>query len=164
MLMATASNSVNVPSAHMSMPKLPQFDPLKISFELYLSVIETTFSAYGIDNEIMKKNLLIVNIGMDTFSVLACLTAPDNPSDKSYDELIGYLKKHFITKPSYHRSLVLFQQRRKKEREGLKDLYADLKKLAKDCHFGSNFDQRLRDQLFMAIDSQPYFKFLMAEI
>ena len=69
----------------------------------------------------------------------------------------------FITKPSYHRSLVLFQQRRKKDSESLRDLFADLKRLAKDCHFGDNFNQRLRDQLFMAVDSLPYFKFLLAE-
>ena len=73
------------------------------------------------------------------------------------------MKKHFITKPSYHRSLCLFQQRRKKEGESLKDLYADLKRLAKDCHFGTNFQSRLRDQLFMAVDSLPYFKFLLSE-
>ena len=44
-------------------------------------------------------------------------------------------------------------------------MYADLKRLAKDCNFGTTFDARLRlrDQLFMAIDSQSYFKFLMAE-
>ena len=85
------------------------------------------------------------------------------PTSKTYDELVDLLKKHYITKPSYHRSLVSFQQRRKSEGKSLKELYADLKRLAKDCNFGATFDSRLRDQLFMAVDKLPYFKFLLAE-
>ena len=156
-----ASNSPS--SSATVIPKLPQYDQEKISFDLYVALIEATFTTYRITDEVMKKNLLITNIGMENFAVLANLTAPESPSDKSFDQLIAAMKKHFITKPSYHRSLVVFQQRRKKEGESLKDLYADLKKLAKDCHFGDTFDQRLRDQLFMAVDSLLYFKFLLAE-
>ncbi|KAG1681468.1 hypothetical protein GQR58_011851 [Nymphon striatum] len=57
-------------------------------------------------------------------------------------------------------SLCLFQQRKK---ETSKDLFADLKALAKDCNFKASFDSRSRDQLFMAVDSQVYFKYLLAE-
>ena len=146
-----------------SIPKLPQFNPEEISFDLYMSLVEASFTTYGIEDDVMKKNLLIVNMGVKSFFMLASLTSPDNPSDKTYAEIVSCLKRHYITKPSYHRSLVLFQQRRKRDLESLKDLFADLKKLAKDCRFGSNFDHRLRDQLFMAVDSLPYFKFLLAE-
>ena len=57
----------------------------------------------------------------------------------------------------------MFQQRRNKDSESLKELYADLKRLAKDCNFGATFDASLGDQLFMAVDRLPYFKFLVAE-
>ena len=73
------------------------------------------------------------------------------------------LKEHFVTKPSFHRSLCMFQQRRKSPTESLKEVYMDLKSLANNCQFGNNYDTRLRDQLFMAIDDQPYFKYLMSE-
>ena len=104
-----------------------------------------------------------ISVGSKVFSTLSDLTAPDLPSDKTYGELIDLLKAHYVTKPSYHRSLCLFQRRVKKSDESLEQLYADLKRLAKDCNFGTTFDERLRDQFFMAIDSQSYFKFFMAE-
>ena len=73
------------------------------------------------------------------------------------------LESHYKITPSYHRSLILFQQRKKKAGESLRDLYADLKTLAKDCSFGTLFDARVRDQLFMAVDTEVYFPNLVAE-
>ena len=119
--------------------------------------------AYNITGEMKRKNFLIILISCKVFSTLSDLTAPDLSPDKTYGELIDLLKEHYVTKPSYHRSLCLFQRRVKKSEKSLKELYVDLKRLAKDCNFGTTFDARLRDQLLMAIDSQSYFKFLMAE-
>ena len=146
-----------------TIPKLPHYDPKELDFDLYISLIETNFAAHNITTESKKKNLLLVSMGTKIFAILANLTAPDNPTEKSYDEIVEALKRHFITKPTYHRSLLLFQQRKKKDSESLKELYSDLKKLAKDCNFGATFDSRLRDQLFMAVDNLSYFKFLVAE-
>ena len=146
-----------------TIPKLPHYDPKELDFDLYISLIETNFAAHSITEESKKKNMLLVSMGTKIFATLANLTAPDNPTEKSYDEIVAALKLHFITKPTYHRSLLLFQQRKKKESESLKELYSELKKLAKDCHFGATFDSRLRDQLFMAVDNLSYFKFLVAE-
>ena len=97
------------------------------------------------------------------FGTLANLAAPKNPTELTYNEITQLLKDHYVTKPSYHRSLLLFQQRRKETGESLNVMYSELKSLAKNCNFGNTFDQRLRDQLFMAVDAQPYFKFLVAE-
>ena len=69
--------TTNTNSHTMPVPKLPQFDPEKISFELYQSLIDATFATYSITDQVMKKNLLIVNIGMESYTVLASLTAPD---------------------------------------------------------------------------------------
>ncbi|KAK7077135.1 hypothetical protein SK128_007450 [Halocaridina rubra] len=52
------------------------------------------------------------------------------------------------------RSLIQFQQRKKKPGENLHDLYAALKALAKDCNFGNQFDARVCDQLFIVIESE----------
>ena len=146
-----------------SLPKIPQFNPDEISFDMYLVMFEANLSTYEITDSDKKRNFLIVSLGTKVFSMLCNLSAPSLPNEKSYDELVALLKKHYITKPSYHRSLCLFQQRKKVQGETLKELYADLKRLAKDCNFGNTFDSRLRDQLFMAIDNLPYFKYLMAE-
>ena len=145
------------------LPKLPVFDPNELQFDLYMSLIQANFDSYGITDSNKKKNLLLISIGTKIFSTLANLTAPETPTEKSYEQIAELLKNHYVTKPSYHRSLLLFQQRRKGNNESMKELYSDLKRLAKDCSFGATFDMRLRDQLFMAVDALPYFKFLVAE-
>ena len=38
-----------------------------------------------------------------------------------------------------------------------------MKSLAKDCSFENQFDARVRDQLFMAVDNEIYFPNLVAE-
>ena len=143
--------------------KLEPFNSSKISLELWLSMLEAYLSHLEITDSAKKKNFLLVSVGTEVYSVLGNLCAPDLPNSKTYDELVACLKAHYIVKPSYHRSLVSFQQRKKKSTETLPELYADLKALAKHCRFGAQFDGRVRDQLFMAVDQGVYFPNLLAE-
>ena len=91
-----------------SIPKIPQFDPNELQFEKYLSLFQASLDVYDITDDGKKKNLLIISLGSKVFDTLSNLTAPDLPTDKTYYQLIGLLKAHYITKPSYHRSLCLF--------------------------------------------------------
>lgn len=143
--------------------KIDAFDSSKISLELWLSLLEAHFAHLGITEESKKKNGLLVSVGTETYSVLGNLCAPDLPHTKSYDALVSALKGHYDVKPSYHRSLLAFQQRTKRTGETLNVLFADLKALAKDCNFGVQFDPRVRDQLFMAVEHEIYFPNLVAE-
>ena len=147
---------------------IDRFDPDKISLDLWLSLLEAHFQYIGITGNSAedlgkKKNLLLVSLGSDVYAVLGRICAPDLPHTKSFADLVKALKQHYIVTPSYHRSLVVFQQRKKLTGECLNNLYADLKALAKDCNFGDQFDARVRDQLFMAVDNEIYFPNLVAE-
>ena len=138
------------------LPKLPEFNPKEASFDVYLDLVKANFTAHSITSDDKKKNILLISLGLKAFTTLANLAAPKNPSDLSYEEIVKALGDHYISKPTYHRSLVLFQQRKKVDSESLNDLYSNLKRLGKDCNFKTTFDDRLRDQLFMAVDQQPY--------
>ena len=142
--------------------KIECFDSKKISLELWLSLLEAHLSHQGITDEAKKKNYLLVSVGTEVYSVLGNICAPDLPHTKGYEDLVKLLKAHYIIKPSYHRSLLVFQQRKKKPDENLNTLYAELKALAKHCNFGNTFDSRVRDQLFMAVEGQTYFPNLVA--
>ena len=144
-------------------PKLPSYDPQKISFENYLLMVESMFTTNGVSDETLKRNLLLVHVGMDIFNVICSLTAPKKPADLKYPELVECLERHYVIKPSYHACLHEFRTRVKQDHESLNELFADLKRLALKCDFGANFAIMLRDQLFMAVDAQPYFKFLCSE-
>ena len=143
--------------------RIDSFDPKKIKLEVWLSMLQAHFAFNNITEATKKKNSLLVSLGSDAYSTLASLSSPDLPHEKNYDELVLLLESHYKITPSYHRSLILFQQRKKKAGESLRDLYADLKTLAKNCSFGTNFDARVRDQLFMAVDTEVYFPNLVAE-
>lgn len=143
--------------------KIDSFDPSKISLELWLSLLEAHFAHLGVTEDAKKRNGLLVSVGTETYSVLGNLCAPDLPHTKGYNELVEALKKHYDVKPSYHRSLMTFQLRKKRPQDSLNGLYADLKALAKDCSFGDQFDKRVRDQLFMAVEEEVYFPNLVAE-
>lgn len=100
-----------------SQVKIDSFDSSKISLELWLSLLEAHFAHQGITEGDKKKNVLLVSVGTETYSVLGNLCAPDLPHTKSYDELVTTLKGHYVVKPSYHRSLLSFQQRKKGQRK-----------------------------------------------
>ena len=102
----------------MSVNKLPEFNPNDLGFDVYMNLVDANFVAYSITEETKKKNLFLVSIGTKNFGILANLAAPKQPTELSYSELVKLLKTHFVTKPSYHRSLLSFQQRRKVWRRG----------------------------------------------
>ena len=143
--------------------KIDYFDSKKIKLEVWLSMLQAHFAHNGITDEGKKKNSLLVSLGSETYSTLASLSSPELPHEKNYDDLVKLLESHYKVRPSYHRSLIRFQQRKKKSDESLRDLYVDLKNLARDCSFGALFDARVRDQLFMAVDAEVYFPNLVAE-
>ena len=147
----------------MATPKIPPFAEDEIEFDQYIMLLEAIFSTHLVTEEARKKGWLMMGLGTKHFSTLCNLTAPDPPTAKTYSQLVELLKGHFVTKPSYHKSLCEFQQRKKQAGESVKEMFADLKGLANNCNFGASYDLRLRDQLFMAVDGQNYFKFLMSE-
>ena len=150
-------------ATHSHLPRIPEFNPKEADFDVYMDLVKATFAAHSITDADKKKNILLCSLGLKAFTTLANLAAPQSPSDLSFNDIVKTLQGHYVTKPTYHRSLLLFQQRKKESHESLNELYSSLKNLAKNCSFGTTFDQRLRDQLFMAVDQQAYFKFLVAE-
>ncbi|XP_076059269.1 uncharacterized protein LOC143035931 [Oratosquilla oratoria] len=147
---------------------IDRFEPDRISLHLWLSLLEAHFQYTGItgnseEDLVKKKNLLLVSVGSVVYAELGRICAPDLPHTKSFSDLVKALKQYYIVTPSYHTSLVAFQQRKKWPGESLNNLYAELKALAKDCNFADQFDNRVRDQLFMAVDNESYFPNLVAE-
>ena len=109
------SNSPDPNSRITHLPKLPAFNSNELDFEVYMNLIETNFGAYGITDVQQKKNLFLVSVGTKVFATLSNLSAPKSASEIEYEEIVKLLKGHYVTKPSYHRSLLKFQQRKKVE-------------------------------------------------
>ena len=142
---------------------MPEFNPEKLELGCWLDLFDMNCQVNDITELDAKRALLLSSVGVDTFATICKLTAPKLPSAVPFAELVTVLKSHFITKPSYHRALCNFLQRKKKWNETVKDYYAELKQLAQQCDFGTDFDKRLKEQLLVGIDQEIYFKLLLAD-
>ena len=111
--------------------KIDCFDPKKIKFKVWLIMLLAHFAHNGITKDVKKKNSLLVSVGSEIYSTLASLSSPELPHEKDYNDLVKLLESHFVVKPSYHRSLIRFQQRKKKAGESLQDLYIRFKGFSK---------------------------------
>ena len=147
----------------MTPKRIPEFHPDKLELACWLDLFQMNCVVNDIQEENAKRALLLSSVGVETFATVCKLTAPKLPSEVPYNELVTVLKAHFITKPSYHRALCEFLQRKKRVNENVKAYYADLKQLAQQCDFGAEFDRRLKEQLLIGIDQEIYFKVLLAD-
>ena len=128
---------------------MPEFNTDKLDLECWLDLFNMNCQINEVTEDESKRALLLSSIGIGTFSVICKLTAPNLPSAVAYNDLLAILKSHFITKPSYHRALCDFLQRKKKINETVKEYYAELKQVAQKCDFGGEFDERLMEQLLV---------------
>ena len=136
-----------MPPVKVKKSSLPDFDPEKLELRCWLDLFAMNCEIANVTEASAKRALLLSSVGIDTFATVCKLAAPKLPSEVAYDELVKLLKSHFITAPSYHRALCEFLQRKKKPNESVKEYYAELKRLAQQCEFDSEFDRRLKEQL-----------------
>ena len=80
------------------------------------------------------------------------LVSPDKPGDKSYDELVAALKKHFNPTPSEMVQRSKFHSRVRRPGETIAAFVADLRSLAEFCNFGSSLDDMLRDRIVCGVN------------
>ena len=87
-------------------------------------------------------------IGDAGLSVLTNLCAPDAPADKAYADLMKMLTDHFGKKPeTLGTARSTFHRRTQREGELIETWVEDLRRIARDCAFGTSLEERLRDQI-----------------
>ena len=73
---------------------LTAFNPDVESVQTYLDRVELYFTANSV-TAAKKVPALLTAIGPTTYTLLANLLAPDAPKEKSVDEIVSVLTKHF---------------------------------------------------------------------
>jgi hypothetical protein len=122
------------------------------SWTLYQERLEQFFLANDIA-DVKKRAVLLSICGKSTYQLVSSLLAPQKPADASYASICEKLKNHYDPKPP---ELVLrsrFYDRSRRAGESVADFLADLRRLAKDCNFGSLLESRLRDRLALGINN-----------
>ncbi len=132
---------------------LTPFDPVKDDFEMW----NGTFNNYLVANGMTEpKNadrcvgIFLSSVGINTYSLLSNLLAPDDLSSKKLSELQQTLKDHFKPAPKAISERFKFSKRTQKPGETVAAYVAALRTLAVYCKF-TDLEVRIRDQFIFGI-------------
>lgn len=118
--------------------------------------------ANKIDSAVLVPTFLSV-IGGKTFNLLRSLVQPDKPGDKSYDDIVSILQKHYAPKPLIIAERFRFHKRNQEDGESVSQFVAVLKQLSEHCEFGQSLNDTLRDRLVCGLRGEGIQKRLLTE-
>ena len=151
----------------LKMPlRIKEFDPEKEDWRDYVEQIEQYFIAHdlsGDGKESTRRALFLSGVGSSTYVTLKSLLAPEKPADKSFKDIIAVLTKHFSPPPSEVVQSYRFFSRVRQPGETVSVFVAALRRLAKDCNFGTAMDRILRDKIVFSISDEAIQKKLLDE-
>ena len=121
------------------------------------------FIANKIEDEAIKRSVLLSVIGSKTFSLFRNLPSPAKTGDKYFEDLRGLIKNHLKPKPLIIAERFKFHQRNQGEGESVNQYLVELRKLSKNCEFVEFLEQALRDRFVYGLSSPSIQKKLLAE-
>ena len=109
----------------------------------YLDRLSFYLEAKVVTEEKQKKAILLTVIGPVQFRLLKDLSAPNTPKDKSYGDLIKFLKDNHSPAPPKLLCRAKFEARCKQPNETIAGFVAALRRLSEFSELGSILDGRL---------------------
>jgi len=142
--------------------QLAEFDPTSDSVSAYVERAQLFFQANEIA-EAKRVAVFLTAIGGRTYTLLRNLLAPTVPKDKSFDEIVDTLKKHFEPKVLVIAERFKFHSRGQAVGESVAQYVAELRRLATHCNFDAYLDEALRDRFVCGLRSEATQKKLLTE-
>ena len=134
----------------------------KGDWQSYSERLEQFFLANQVEGERKVATFLTV-IGEEAYSLLRTVVAPEKPSGKSFEELVGALKTHLNPKPIVIAERFKFHQRNQQEDETISTYLAELRRLTEHCDFGNYREEALRDRFVCGLVNEAIQKRLLTE-
>jgi len=111
-------------------------------FEMYLQASKVTEGN-------MKRATFLSQLGASGYKLLRSLRG-NNPSNKSYEDLVKLLREHLKPKPNVIAQRFRFYKRDRKQGESVSEYVAELRKLSEYCEFGEKVEEyTLETDLFV---------------
>ena len=101
--------------------------------------------------------------GAETYKLLRSLCAPNNPSEKTYDQLKVLMKQHLSPTSDIIAERSAFNTCNRNPPESVSKYVAELKRLSQDCGYGASINDMLRDRLVCGINDLRIKKKLLSE-
>ena len=117
-----------------SVGKIESFDPTQETFPRYMKRIKNFFSANEVADA-KQKYVFLNSLGRKRYNLLSNLLSPAEPEDKSLDELITVLTKHFQPTTSVIAERYSFHCRCQTPNESIADFVVGLKKSITCCQY-----------------------------
>ena len=117
-----------------------------------------------------KTDQFLLFVGRGAFGKLTALCSPEEPAEKSLEELLNLLGKYYKPKPSSMAERYKFYNRKQMPNESVAEYEAELRRLAKTCEFTASEDaaltqliQSLRDQFVLGLNNKAWRRRLLQE-
>ena len=149
-------------AAARTIGRMQEFNPANETVTAYLERLQLFVSANSIADDKRVPTLLTV-VGAEHYSLLRGLVSPQLPKDKSFDELVTLLTKHYDPEPIVIAERFHFYRRNQGSNESVGDYLAQLRCLASRCKFGTFLDEALRDRLVCGLESENVQKVLLTK-
>ena len=149
-------------AAARTIGRMQEFNPANETVTAYLERLQLFVSANSIADDKRVPTLLTV-VGAEHYSLLRGLVSPQLPKDKSFDELVTLLTKHYDPEPIVIAERFHFYRRNQGSNESVGDYLAQLRRLASRCKFGTFLDEALRDRLVCGLESENVQKVLLTK-
>ena len=107
--------------------------------------------------------MFLTIVGKSTYALLRNLLQPSLPKDKTFEDIMEILKKHYQPALSVIAEWFQFHKRTQKEGESVAEYVAELKRLLTHCQFEAYLDDALRDHLVCGLWKESTQKQLLLE-
>ena len=142
--------------------RIQEFDAETESITAYLERMQLFLTANAVDDD-KKVAVLLSVIGSKTYSLLRNLLEPEKPSSKTYNELVGILKRHYEPKLVVIAERFSFYRRMWALDKSFATYIDELKSLTRNCSFGDHLEEALRDQFVCGMRLISVQKILLRE-
>ena len=139
-----------------------EFNSNQEDWASYTERLQQYFTANDVAEE-KQKAILLSACGVATYRLIKNLTAPVNPAEKSFAQLVKLVGDHHSPKPSVIIERFRFNTRTHQQGESVANFIAELRHLTRYCEFGGVLNDMLRDRLVCGIENSHIQRRLLAE-
>ena len=132
-----------------SMGKIELFDSTQETFPRYGRRVKNFFSANSVAAD-KQKYVFLNSLGRQHYNLLANILSPEEPEQKTFDELVDLLTKHFQPPASVISERYSFQCRCQEPDESIADFVVGLKKLIIRCEYDAAVQKTLLRDRFVS--------------
>ena len=146
--------------------KIDPFDPEVERWPEYVERLDQYLEANDIVGEgkqAKRRAVLISVMGPAAYKLARNLLSPAKPTEKTYEDIVTVLTKHYSSVPTEVMQRFRFNSRSRKAGETVAAFVAELRRLAEHCNYGDTLEKMLRDRLVSGVNEEAIQRKLLAE-